>query len=89
MAVYFFRSVLWTRCRENIFLLIIIKYKIPGALSPGVKRSGREAEIQLELRKCEVVRSRHVYMKQLKTEGLRAGQPGLDSRQEQNVFLLQ
>jgi hypothetical protein len=44
--------------REHIFL-VIIEYKIPGALSPGVKRSGREAEIQSELQKGEVVKSRH------------------------------
>jgi hypothetical protein len=30
-----------------------------GALSPGVKRSEREAEIQLELQKGEVFKSRH------------------------------
>jgi hypothetical protein len=35
---------------EHLFL-IIIKYKIPGTLSPGVKGSGREAEIQPELQK--------------------------------------
>jgi hypothetical protein len=44
--------------REHLFL-IIINYKIPGALSPGIKRSGREAEIQPELQKGEVVKSRH------------------------------
>jgi hypothetical protein len=44
--------------REHL-LLIIIKYKIPGALSPGVKRSGREAELQPELQKGAVVKSRH------------------------------
>jgi hypothetical protein len=32
---------------------------VPGALSPGVKRSGLEAEIQTELQKDEVVKSRH------------------------------
>jgi hypothetical protein len=36
---------------EHLFL-IIIKYKIPGVL-------GREAEIQLELQKGGVVKSRH------------------------------
>jgi hypothetical protein len=34
-------------------------HRVPGALSLGVKRSGREAEIQPELQKDEVVRSRH------------------------------
>jgi hypothetical protein len=33
-------------------------YKIPRVLSPGVKQSGREAEIQPELQKGEVVKSR-------------------------------
>jgi hypothetical protein len=52
-------SVPRVRCRGNIFLLIIIKYKIPGALSLGIKQSGREAEIQPELQNGEVVKSRH------------------------------
>jgi hypothetical protein len=39
--------------REHLFL-IIIKYNIPG-----VKRPGREAEIQPEMQKGEVVKSRH------------------------------
>jgi hypothetical protein len=58
-VVFSLESVLRARCRGNIFLLIIIKYKIPGALSPGVKRSGRKAEIQPELQKGKVVKSRH------------------------------
>jgi hypothetical protein len=44
--------------QEHLFL-IIIKYKIPGALSPEVKRSGREAVKRPELQKGEVVKSRH------------------------------
>jgi hypothetical protein len=32
---------------------------VPGAVSLGVKRSGREAEIQPESLKGEVVKSRH------------------------------
>jgi hypothetical protein len=67
-VVFSLGSVLRARCHGNIFLLIITKYKLPGALSPGVKPSGREAEIQPERQKGEVVRSRNTYMKQLKTE---------------------
>jgi hypothetical protein len=37
----------------------IIKYKITGALSPGVKRSERGAEIQPNRKIGEVVKSRH------------------------------
>jgi hypothetical protein len=55
----FVGSVARQRPRGNIFLLIIFEYKIRGALSPGVKRSGREAEIQPDLQKGEVVKSRH------------------------------
>jgi hypothetical protein len=33
--------------------------RVQGALSPGVKRSGREADIQPDLQKDEVVRSMH------------------------------
>jgi hypothetical protein len=39
-----------------------------GGSSLGVKRSGCEAVIQPELQKGEFVRSRHAWMKQLKTE---------------------
>jgi hypothetical protein len=49
-----FSFVLRTRCRGNIFLSIII----PETLSPGAKRSGREAGIQPELQTGEVVKSR-------------------------------
>jgi hypothetical protein len=58
-VVFSLGSVLRTRFRGNIVLLIIIKYKIPGALSPRVKLSRSEAEIQPELQKGEVVRSSH------------------------------
>jgi hypothetical protein len=46
-------------CRGNIFLLIIIRYEISGALSLGVKWSGREAELQPELQKGYIIKSRH------------------------------
>jgi hypothetical protein len=58
-VVFSLGSVLRIRCRGNIFLLIRLEYKIPGARSLGGKRSGREAEIQPELQKGEVVKSRH------------------------------
>jgi hypothetical protein len=56
-VVFALESVLRARCHGNIFLLITIRYKIPGALSPGVKRSGCEAEIQPELRKVKLLRA--------------------------------
>jgi hypothetical protein len=56
-VVFSLESGLRDRCRGNIFLLIIIEYKIPEAHFPGVKRSGRE--IQPELQKGEVVKSTH------------------------------
>jgi hypothetical protein len=58
-VVFSLGSVLRICCRGNIFLSIIIKYKIPGAPSSGVKWSGREAEIQPKFQKGEVVKSRH------------------------------
>jgi hypothetical protein len=89
-VVFSLGSILRARCGENIFpLIIIIKYKIPGAISPGVRRSGREAEIQPELQKGKVVMSRHVLslLCPWRHNELRAGQPGFDSRQGQNFSL--
>jgi hypothetical protein len=53
-VVFSLGSVLRVRCCWNVFLLLIIKYKIPGA-----KRSGREAEIEPELQNDEFIKSRH------------------------------
>jgi hypothetical protein len=76
---------------------------VPGTLSPGVKRSGREAEIKSELQKDEQEQARineaikdkfqaknkyevgyTPFLSLLcpwRLDGLRAGRPGLDSRQ--------
>jgi hypothetical protein len=58
-VVFSLGFVLIGHCCRNIFLLIIVKYKISGALSHGVKRLGREAEIQPELQRGEVVKRSH------------------------------
>jgi hypothetical protein len=52
---------------------------VPGASSPGVKRSGREAEIQRVFLSLQCL---------WHLGGLRAGQLGLDSQQGQDVSLL-
>jgi hypothetical protein len=49
---------------------------VPGALSPEVKRSGRESEIQRVFLSLQCP---------LRLGGLRAGHAGLDSRQGQDV----